>query len=100
MSGFIQKMSGKPGASIMADRGFTIKDQLAPHGVGLNILPFMEGQTKLPAFKRVAKINFLLVNFQQVLIPCSISEEVNEYFQTLSDSDYDADTEDIESDCD
>ena len=33
----------------MADRGFTIKDQLAKIGVELNIPPFMEGRQQLPA---------------------------------------------------
>ena len=33
----------------MADRGFTIKDQLATQNVSLNIPPFMEGRTQLPA---------------------------------------------------
>ena len=33
----------------MADRGFTIRDQLAKIGIELNIHPFMEGQRQLPA---------------------------------------------------
>ena len=33
----------------MADRGFTIKDQLAEVGVSLNLPPFMEGRKQLPA---------------------------------------------------
>ena len=33
VSGFIELLSGKTGVSIMADRGFTINDQLAPHGI-------------------------------------------------------------------
>ena len=32
----------------MADRGFTIQDQLKPLGVNLNIPPFMEGRKQLP----------------------------------------------------
>ena len=39
----------KPGISIMADRGFTIKDMLDNIGVKLNIPPFMEGRKQLPA---------------------------------------------------
>jgi len=35
----------------MADRGFTIKDQLAKIGVELNIPPFLDGQQQLPAGK-------------------------------------------------
>jgi len=37
------------GKSVMADCGFTIKDQLAAIGVSLNIPPLMEGQQQLPA---------------------------------------------------
>lgn len=33
VSGFIQKLEGKNGISIMADRGFTIQDQLQEIGV-------------------------------------------------------------------
>ena len=36
----------KPGISIMADRGFTIKDMLKDIGI-LNIPPFMERRTQL-----------------------------------------------------
>ena len=49
VSGFIEHLHDKPGVSIMADRGFTIKDQLLPHKVSLNIPPFMEGRARLPA---------------------------------------------------
>ena len=48
-SGFIQKLEGKGGISIMADWGFTIKDQLREIGVDLNIPPFLEGRGQLPA---------------------------------------------------
>lgn len=47
VSGFIESLSGKAGVSIMADRGFTISNQLAPHGIKLNIPPFMEGRAQL-----------------------------------------------------
>ena len=36
---------------MMADRGFTIHDQLKAIGVDLNIPPFMEGRAQLPASK-------------------------------------------------
>ena len=49
VSGFIQKLEGRNGISIMADRGFTIKDMLQEIGVDLNIPPFLEGQKLLPA---------------------------------------------------
>ena len=38
-SGLIEKIDGKEGISIMADHGFTIKDQLEAIGVDLNIPP-------------------------------------------------------------
>ena len=41
-SGFIEKIDGKEGISIMADRGFTIKDQLEAISVDLNIPPFLD----------------------------------------------------------
>ena len=47
--GFIQKLEGRSGISIMADRGFTIRDQLAKIGIELNIPPFLEGRRQLPA---------------------------------------------------
>ena len=49
VSGLIDQLKGRDGISIMADRGFTIKDQLSSIGVKLNIPPFMEGRTHLPA---------------------------------------------------
>ena len=49
VSGLLKCIEGKPGISIMADRGFTIKDMLDDIGVKLNIPPFMEGRKQLPA---------------------------------------------------
>lgn len=48
LSGFLDVVKGKRGISVMADRGFTIKDMLKEHGVELNIPPFMEGRQQLP----------------------------------------------------
>ena len=48
VSGFLTKLENKPGISIMADRGFTIKDLLSKLGVELNIPPFLEGRQQLP----------------------------------------------------
>jgi len=48
-SGFLTKLEDKPGVSIMADRGFTIKDVLKD--LGINIPPFLEGRKQLPAAK-------------------------------------------------
>ena len=49
VSGFLDSIEGKQGISIMADRGFTIKDLLKEIGVELNIPPFMEGRDQLPS---------------------------------------------------
>ena len=49
VSGFLAELDGKSGISVMADRGFTIKDQLDSIGVELNIPPFLEGRKQLPA---------------------------------------------------
>ena len=47
-SGLLDKLEGKSGIAIMADRGFTIKNELAKIGIELNIPPFMEGCQQLP----------------------------------------------------
>ena len=49
ISGYLTTLQDNPGISIMADRGFTIKDMLQDLGVVLNIPPFMEGRSQLPA---------------------------------------------------
>ena len=48
ISGFLTQLQDKPGVSIMADRGFTIKDKLKDINIELNIPPFMEGRQQLP----------------------------------------------------
>ena len=48
LSGFLDVLQGKSGISVMADRGFNIKDLLKDIGVELNIPPFMEGRQQLP----------------------------------------------------
>ena len=47
--GLLEKLKGKSGVSIMADRGFTVQDQLQSIGIKLNVPPFMEGRQQLPA---------------------------------------------------
>ena len=47
--GFLEILADKPGVTIMADRGFTIKDVLKELGIDLNIPPFLEGRHQLPA---------------------------------------------------
>ena len=41
-------LKDKPGISIMADRGFTVKDMLKELNVELNIPPFLDGRQQLP----------------------------------------------------
>ena len=48
-SGLLAKLNRKGKVSVMADRGFTIGDQLQSSGVDLNIPPFLGGQDQLPA---------------------------------------------------
>ena len=50
-SGLLTKLEGKCNISVMADRGFTIQDQLVGLGVKLNIPPFMDGRKQLPPEK-------------------------------------------------
>ena len=47
--GFLSKLEGLGGMSIMADRGFTVRDCLSKLQVTLNLPPFMEGRGQLPA---------------------------------------------------
>ena len=46
-SGFLDKL--QPGVSVMADRGFTIKDMLNNIGADLNLPPFLEDRKQFPA---------------------------------------------------
>ena len=46
-SGLLSKLEGKENISVMADRGFTIRDQLQDIGVKLNIPPFLDGRKQL-----------------------------------------------------
>ena len=43
VSGLLVQLRDKPGVSIMADKGFTIKDILKELNIELNIPPFLEG---------------------------------------------------------
>ena len=48
LSGFLEVVQDKSGVSIMADRGFTVRDLFNDLGVELNIPPFLEGRQQLP----------------------------------------------------
>ena len=47
ISGLLTALEDKPGVSIMADRGFTIKDMLDKLNIDLNIPPFLDGAQQL-----------------------------------------------------
>ena len=49
VSGFLDTLTGKSGISVMADRGFSIRDKLEEKGVRLNTPPFMENRSQFPA---------------------------------------------------
>ena len=136
-SGFIEKLKDRKGISVMADRGFTIRDVLKNIGVELNIPPFMQGREQLSAEEvkegrsisslrihveraigRMKTFSILkgvlplslsrvsnqivcicawLTNFHPALVPppLSTNEDVEEYFNNLSDDEsvYDGDYE-------
>ena len=68
-SGFLTKLEDKPGISIMADRGFTIKDMLKDLGIDLNIPPFLEGRRQLPSTEVEAgrKIALVRIHVEQAI---------------------------------
>lgn len=47
VSGYLDTLDDKAGVSVMADRGFTVRDLLAKKNIALNIPPFMEGKKQL-----------------------------------------------------
>ena len=77
---------------IMADRGFTIKDMLKELNVELNLPPFMEGRSQLPAsqVQEGCKIASLQIHMERAIgriknysilkgtIPISMSHLVNQ----------------------
>ena len=65
----IDKLQGKPNISVMADRGFSIYDQLKVINVDLNIPPFMEGRGQLPEAEVLEgqKIASLRVHIERVI---------------------------------
>ena len=59
-SGFLKTIDDKPGISIMADRGFTIRSMLDEIGVNLNMPPFLDGHMQLQ-LKEYRKEDCLIV---------------------------------------
>lgn len=56
-------LDGKQDISVMADRGFTIRDQLSRISVGLNIPPFMPSEE----VQRGRKIASLCIHIERVI---------------------------------
>lgn len=69
VSGLLPKLDGKQDISVMADRGFTIRDQLKAINVDLNIPPFMEGRARLPREEVLQgrKIASLRIHIERVI---------------------------------
>ena len=69
VSGFLEQLNDKPGISIMADRGYTIKDMLSELNIDLNLPPFMEGRKQLPAkeVQRGREISSLRVHVERAI---------------------------------
>ena len=91
-SGFLKTIDDKPGISIMADRGFTIRDMLNDIGVKLNMPPFLEGRAQLPAreIQEGRKIASLRIHVEQAIgrmkyfdilkgtVPISMARQINQ----------------------
>ena len=69
VSGLLDKLQGKEEISIMADRGFTIKDQLYKLSISLNIPPFLKGQKQLTAeeVKEGRQIASLRIHVERII---------------------------------
>ena len=71
VSGFVQKLptNSTPQISVMADRGFTIQDQLNAIGVDLNIPSFLSGRTQLSAaeVQHTRKIASVRIHVERVI---------------------------------
>ena len=89
VSGFLTKLEDKPGISIMADRGFTIRDMLSALNIELKIPPFMEGRQQLPAeeVQKGRKIASLRIHVERAMknftilkgtIPISLARLANQ----------------------
>lgn len=88
--GFLTKLEDKPGISIMADRGFTVKDMLKALNIDPNMPPFMEGRKQLPVEevvegRRIASLRIhveraigRMKNFLKGTIPISMARVVNQ----------------------
>ena len=89
-SGFLTLL--QQGDEVMADRGFTIRDVLAPLGVGLNIPPFLGDRTQLsgPEVVETQQIASLRIHVERAIrrvkefdilagiLPASLSSSANQ----------------------
>lgn len=67
--GFLTMLEDKPGISIMANRGFTVKSMLEKLSIGLNIPPFMESRQQLSSEEIEAgrKIESLRIHVERAI---------------------------------
>ena len=67
--GYLDTLEGKAGVSVMADRGFTIRNLLSKKNVELNIPPFMDGKPQLTAeeVKSGRSIASLRIHIERVI---------------------------------
>ena len=91
-SGFLKTIDDKPGISIMADRGFTIRSMLDEIGVNLNMPPFLDGRMQLPAeeVQKGRKIASLRIHVEHAIgrmkiddilkgtIPITMARQINQ----------------------
>ena len=91
-SGFLKTIDDKPGISIMADRGFTIRSMLDEIGVKLNMPPFLDGRAQLPAkeIQEGRKIASLRIHVERAIgrmknfdilkgtIPITMARQINQ----------------------
>ena len=68
-SRFLQTLADKPGVSIMADRGFTVKEMLKELNIELNIPPFLQGRQQLPQeeVQKGRKIALLRIHVERAI---------------------------------
>ena len=67
--GFLEKLEENHGISVIADRGFTIKDMLSDIRVKLNIPPFLKGRSQLPQedIRKTRLIASLCIHVERVI---------------------------------
>ena len=65
--GYLDTLDGKEGVSVMADRGFTVRDLLAEKGITLNIPPFSDGKLTSEEIQRGCQIASLDIHVERTI---------------------------------